>query len=505
MTSAIPLHYWTTLLFCTVLLQSYFDCTYANHHPPRLRKQAAQVQVTEHDLPPVSTSDKASTTTTTTLQLQQHEIRSLLEQTACVDYVNLTQFETYSGAIYIAPQNEYSNDMEMSMSTRVEGTAATAAASNSEDDSLFSTKNKDKDKGNVHDIVYIHSNDMPDEEVSNTNKRSKNEKADKKDSDKATNRRSKERVLVVMTSNGPRRLCDKPNNGQGSLVPSSQSQSSTNREWSPTNYMSNDSRIVSPSSSSSSPSPTGIPSSIPSKELVVTPQPTSSLPTHTPTFIPSQDFSTPQPTMSSSSPTSSPSSTPSSAVVVTEQPTTPPILSAMPTIIPTDSTSSMSSIGRDGGNSTLISNPYDDKCNMTLNERLQSIYDQIILLSNENLLNKNNSAQSKAFDWLVYNDTRHICPTEDDSSLRQRYILAVLYHAMNGKEWVQCNNVHAVSDLCWIFGGKAIYHWLSSKNECEWYGITCDDEGLVLKIRLGTCGTQKSNEEQAPVASVIVR
>ena len=62
--------------------------------------------------------------------------------------------------------------------------------------------------------------------------------------------------------------------------------------------------------------------------------------------------------------------------------------------------------------------------------------------------------------------------------LIQRYSLIVLYYATNGANW---------------FDNEG---WLSDSDECDWYGVTCNDSGFVTGLQLdgnNLIGTIPSN------------
>lgn len=74
------------------------------------------------------------------------------------------------------------------------------------------------------------------------------------------------------------------------------------------------------------------------------------------------------------------------------------------------------------------------------------------------------SPQNQALVWLATDNGDS--PTLSESALRQRYNLALLFILWNGPGW-QAND-----------------GWLSSHDECVWYGITCNDQMNVTDISL---------------------
>ena len=79
--------------------------------------------------------------------------------------------------------------------------------------------------------------------------------------------------------------------------------------------------------------------------------------------------------------------------------------------------------------------------------------------------------------WIDQQDDYMACPDEENKEATlQRFALAVLYFSLGGSGWDTCG---ASSDTC---DGAA--RWLDAVNECEWFGVTCDDNGSVTKIVL---------------------
>jgi hypothetical protein len=73
--------------------------------------------------------------------------------------------------------------------------------------------------------------------------------------------------------------------------------------------------------------------------------------------------------------------------------------------------------------------------------------------------------QSRALEWMMRSD---IPVTVTDTQLIQRYSLACLYYATSPmvSPWESDRN------------------WLSDESVCQWYGIECNEEGLVDRILL---------------------
>jgi hypothetical protein len=83
-----------------------------------------------------------------------------------------------------------------------------------------------------------------------------------------------------------------------------------------------------------------------------------------------------------------------------------------------------------------------------------------------------NSAQARAFNWLIQEDLA----SENTETIRSRYALASLYFATQ----------NASDGITWT----SDQHWLSSYPVCLWHGVECLDErttlGLVKSLNLSS-------------------
>ena len=75
-----------------------------------------------------------------------------------------------------------------------------------------------------------------------------------------------------------------------------------------------------------------------------------------------------------------------------------------------------------------------------------------------------NAPQYKAACWIIYDDMRKF--NASSPNLVQRYVLGLFYIATNGPEWTRS------------------YSFFSDKHECNWGGVTCD-ENFVQFLKLG--------------------
>jgi hypothetical protein len=105
----------------------------------------------------------------------------------------------------------------------------------------------------------------------------------------------------------------------------------------------------------------------------------------------------------------------------------------------------------------------------TLTDRQREIGSIVTSLVDSSTLNDKNSSQAKANQWLVYDDKLWVDEKETLSreQIMQRYVLALFYFATTGSSWVENN---------WLDG-----------NECSgWTGISCNENGQVQSLVLGT-------------------
>ena len=61
---------------------------------------------------------------------------------------------------------------------------------------------------------------------------------------------------------------------------------------------------------------------------------------------------------------------------------------------------------------------------------------------------------------------RHLEDVYFDGELRQRYVLATFFASMGGSSWAERKN------------------WMSTENECSWYGVECNEHGIIRSLIL---------------------
>ncbi|GKY94564.1 hypothetical protein MPSEU_000422000 [Mayamaea pseudoterrestris] len=135
---------------------------------------------------------------------------------------------------------------------------------------------------------------------------------------------------------------------------------------------------------------------------------------------------------------------------------------------------------------------------------------QVERLVGAKVLEKEDSAYSKALDWMTFDDPMQLTPDADNFS--QRYIAAYFYFATSEDgPWLSC----APPKDAWTDGTECQYkelsaifpvqyfevpwnRWLSNISECQWAGVTCDEHGQVRGLDLS------GNELSGPVPEGMV-
>jgi hypothetical protein len=93
----------------------------------------------------------------------------------------------------------------------------------------------------------------------------------------------------------------------------------------------------------------------------------------------------------------------------------------------------------------------------------------------------NSSPQGKATDWILNDDSQLL--EANSANLIQRYSLAVLYFATQGKNWTSCARDDSNSTCtytCYVNNLQeecSSKRYLSDAHECRWMGNTCIEEG----------------------------
>ena len=125
-------------------------------------------------------------------------------------------------------------------------------------------------------------------------------------------------------------------------------------------------------------------------------------------------------------------------------------------------------------------------CKLTDVERIDGIRDIIKSVSNLEDLDTPGTAQNMAYSWLISEESSDLFVCPDDSTfVLQRYVLAVVYYATKGQEWDRCNQ--GAEECFSVKKGVRTDHepYLSKANVCEWFGVSCINDSIVISIQLG--------------------
>lgn len=109
-----------------------------------------------------------------------------------------------------------------------------------------------------------------------------------------------------------------------------------------------------------------------------------------------------------------------------------------------------------------------------------------------------NNPRRLALDWMLRHDDLRL--DSEDESLTQRYTLALLAFALDSLAWYNCGDhrnssntsEYYVREDCEVQLAQRPEHatweshkvWLSSTEECEWYGVICGSGGVVRGVEL---------------------
>jgi Leucine-rich repeat (LRR) protein len=113
--------------------------------------------------------------------------------------------------------------------------------------------------------------------------------------------------------------------------------------------------------------------------------------------------------------------------------------------------------------------PLDDIS--SIKARRDAILLKLYEVSGEDTINDKGSAQYAAANWLIDNDLEQL--DANSNRLKQRYVISLIYYSLDGPSWLNSTG------------------FLSSINECLWYGIICLNE-RVYQISLPNNSLQGS-------------
>eukprot|EP00578_Thalassiosira_sp_NH16_P004772 CAMPEP_0181134596 /NCGR_PEP_ID=MMETSP1071-20121207/32172_1 /TAXON_ID=35127 /ORGANISM="Thalassiosira sp., Strain NH16" /LENGTH=728 /DNA_ID=CAMNT_0023221125 /DNA_START=39 /DNA_END=2225 /DNA_ORIENTATION=- len=100
-----------------------------------------------------------------------------------------------------------------------------------------------------------------------------------------------------------------------------------------------------------------------------------------------------------------------------------------------------------------------------------------------------------ALDWILHADQLQL--DSDDENLYQRYVLALMAFALDSLAWYSCGNHQKFGNVTEDFvveecesknmgTGQIEKHgvWLSSTEECDWFGVICSQDEVVRGVEL---------------------
>jgi len=112
-------------------------------------------------------------------------------------------------------------------------------------------------------------------------------------------------------------------------------------------------------------------------------------------------------------------------------------------------------------------------CGLSTKDRRTSILATLRgSVSNAALLNTPGTPQNSAAEWLIGTDELYVCPDDNKCTVIQRYVMGLFYYTTVGDSWTQCSQN---DDTC-------ANPFLSSVDECDWFGITCNNDQCVTEI-----------------------
>lgn len=127
-----------------------------------------------------------------------------------------------------------------------------------------------------------------------------------------------------------------------------------------------------------------------------------------------------------------------------------------------------------------------------LEQYTKDVYDTLQPVSGSNVFDEG-SPQNLAAEWILadaanYADGKEGAPVPrdvNDPRFLQRYALGVSHHALGGDEWSMCDSAQDDDEAAECTEDGKTTRWLSAGDECNWYGITCNSNGMIAKLDLG--------------------
>jgi hypothetical protein len=89
-----------------------------------------------------------------------------------------------------------------------------------------------------------------------------------------------------------------------------------------------------------------------------------------------------------------------------------------------------------------------------------------------------------SLEWILHDDKMML--NHDSVNLHQRYVLALLAYSLDSRGWYNCGDLGQEDCNVLTDTGQLELHkvWLSSSDECQWYGAMCSSDGVLRGIEL---------------------
>jgi len=114
-----------------------------------------------------------------------------------------------------------------------------------------------------------------------------------------------------------------------------------------------------------------------------------------------------------------------------------------------------------------------NKCGVDDVDRSGLIFKMLQKVSNIVDLTSEDKAEYMARVWMDQEDPKVLCSI--DPAFQQRYLAAMMFFAWNGPE---------------TWKPESAATWLSGAHECEWFGITCNEDQVVTELELKDHGLE---------------
>jgi hypothetical protein len=143
----------------------------------------------------------------------------------------------------------------------------------------------------------------------------------------------------------------------------------------------------------------------------------------------------------------------------------------------------------DNGNpaSTPAVSPTRAPSSAPTSNSLASLIQVLLPVSGEDAFADRNSPQYLAAVWLADDDAYGNDSSGSQPKFWQRYSLVVLYYSLGGPFWRICGEG---DETC--SSDPSVNSWLSPTDECSWYGLTCQMDGLLEEFFFSKYGNTRA-------------